>query len=157
MVLPLDRDYLFLGIVVALVFIGIGIWIVQPPAEFSAQFWGYATIFIFGALGTLRFAQMIAPQLSFIELTSDGFRITNALRQRSQPLTPWRDVAKIEAYPWYGFGGGWHRGVRISSLATAAEAKITVARKYGYTAEDLAALFTDFRNRAMQTRTRSEP
>src|SRR5665213_673416 len=114
MVVPLDRDYLFLGIVVSLVFIGIGFWIVQPPAEASAQFWGYATIVVFGALGIIRFVQMIWPQLSFIELTSDGFRITNALRRRRQPLTPWNDVATVAAYQWYGFRGGWHRGVRIT-------------------------------------------
>lgn len=151
MILPLDRDYLFLGIVVSIVFVGIGFWIVQPPAESGAQFWGDATIFIFGILGIIRFVQMIAPQLSFIELADNGFRITNAFRRHQQPLIPWSDVDKITAYQWYGFRGGWHKGVRISRRSTFAETKIAVPRKYGYTAEDLAALFTDFRDRAMQT------
>ena len=98
MILPLDRDYLFLGIVFSLVFVGIGFWMVQPPAESDAQFWGYATTFIFGVLGTVRCAQMIVPQLSFIELAQGGFRVTNVLVQRNQPLTRWSDVARIEAY-----------------------------------------------------------
>jgi hypothetical protein len=151
MILPLDRDYLFLGIVFSLVFVGIGFWMVQPPAESDAQFWGYATIIVFGLLGIVRFVQLIVPQLAFIELAQDGFRITNVLRQRNQPFTPWRDVAKVEPYQWYGFRGGWHRGVRITHLSTASETKIAVPRKYGWTAEDLAALIASFRDRALQS------
>jgi hypothetical protein len=150
MILPLDRDYLFLGLVVALVFVGIGFWMVQPSAESDAQFWGYATIIVFGLLGIVRCVQMIVPQFAFIELAQGGFRITNVLRQRSQPLAPWSDIAKIEPYQWYGFRGGWHRGVRITYLSTASETKIAVPRKYGYTAEDLAALMISLRDRALQ-------
>jgi hypothetical protein len=153
MILPLDRDYLFLGLVVSLVFVGIGFWMVQPQpsAESDAQFWGYATIIVFGLLGIVRLVQLIAPQLAFIELAKDGFRITNVLRQRSQPLMPWGDVAKVEPYQWYGFRGGLHRGVRITHLSTASETKIAVPRKYGWTADDLAALIASFRDRALKS------
>jgi hypothetical protein len=153
MILPLDRDYLFIGLVVALGFVGFGIWIVQPPANANGQFLGYLTIGVAGIGAIARTAQIIAPQLSFIELADNGFRVTNFLCQRHQPLTPWDDVAKIEVYQWNALGGGWYRGVRISHISTASQTKIALPRKYGYTAEDLAALMISIRDRALQTNT----
>ncbi|HXR85359.1 MAG TPA: STM3941 family protein [Stellaceae bacterium] len=153
LILTLDRSYISLLSLGSVALVALGIFLVDHQRNFVDAFWGWASIVFFGLCAVAGVLDLIAPRLSYIELTRDGFRIVYLLRRQRVP-TPWREIAAIEVYRWYS--GGWPRyGVRMASARLGHKATtVTSPRMFGYGAQELAALMTRFHDRARQSESR---
>ena len=152
LILTLDRGYILLLLLFALGFVALGAFLVDYQRGFWDWFWGWASILFFGLCAIAGVLDLIAPRLSYMALTPDGFRYAYLLR-RDPATTPWSEIAAIEIYRWYA--GGWPRnGVRIVSTQPSRRATTLVTpRMFGYDAQSLAALLNRFRDRALQSET----
>jgi hypothetical protein len=106
----------------------------------------------FFGLATLVFLALLMPGSASLLLTRDGFRVRSLWRSH---FTPWSAVAAFgvvrishRSMVSYNFTDvAAHRGARFSRALTGAEGALPDS--YGMSAEDLAALMTAWRARAL--------
>ena len=148
--LKVNRGYGFLMWLGSLVFLVFGALVVEYPKNLSDVVTGWAFILFFGLCAIVFALELIAPQISHLELTRDGFRIVQPLRWKPAHAR-WNEIAKIEVYHYLGRPWApetvhiilaspfayWHRTIRKPWM-------------YGCRAQELAALMNRFRDRALQ-------
>lgn len=78
--LKVNRGYGFLMWLGSLVFLAFGALVVEYPKNLSDVVTGWAFILFFGLCAIVFALELIAPQISHLELTRDGFRIVQPLR-----------------------------------------------------------------------------
>lgn len=110
--------------------------------------------FVAGFFGAcmLVFLALLMPGAAYLQLTRDGFRVRSLWRSH---FTPWSAVAGFgvvrishRAMVSYNFTDvAAHRGARFSRALTGAEGALPDS--YGMSAQDLAALMTAWRARAL--------
>jgi len=129
--------------------VAIGIYILHDVRGRADAFVGWALILLCGFSGAMDVLRLIAPRLSALELTADGFRTIEMLRPQP-PITPWPAIATIDVYRWYTRLGP-QDGIRIRyALPGRRSRTLRRPRRYGYRAQALAALMNRFRQRALK-------
>ncbi len=151
MILSLERTYLLLLWFGAAGFFGLNIFFLRnPDPDDGFPFGVWFCLIVFGFFVVAATLELIVPTISYIELSRTGFCQGGALR-RLQPVTPWHEIAKIEIYRWRPFSSFLqHRGVRISYVPIIDPTDIPSPWIYGRDADELAALMTRFRDRALK-------
>ena len=128
-------------VVIALVFVAIGIWLFQSSPGLAV-----IDILFFGVCGVVILLNML-PNGSYLQLTEKGFTVRKAFRLRSYA---WDEVGEF-GVSQIGLRKmvGWNPPQQ-STLGGAAKAisglTFTLPETYGYSAEELAELLNGLRD-----------
>jgi hypothetical protein len=148
LILNANRRDVLATLLWSLACLGVGIYILHDVRWLGDAVVGWALILLCGFSGAMDALRLIAPHLSALELTADGFRTTDMWRPRP-PITPWPAIATIEECRWYTRFGP-QEGVRIRYARPGRGSRtLRRPRRYGYRAQALAALMNRFRERAL--------
>ena len=137
-----DRSALFTLLVIALVFVAIGIWLLKVLPVLA-----WIDIVFFGACALIALLSMM-PNASYLHLTEKGFTVHSPFRSREYP---WDEVSEFGVWR-AGFRKivGWNSSSAVSGLAGTNKAisgfAFTLPETYGYRADELAELLNALRD-----------